>query len=133
MPELAPDSTQHIENSCAGHFVRHIEMQAFACCGRGSHNGLRQCADHNDESNLAAKTSFISGLCLTVTHVNNDKHALSFNIFEWKLQDPNGVARSMSIFGDNDLGSGELAPGGTVTGDVCFEGARVRPCRGNTC
>jgi hypothetical protein len=77
-------------------------------------------------TNLAAtSTSFSSGLCSTVTHVNNDKDTLSFNIFEWKLQDPQGVARNISIFGDNDLGSGELAPGGTVTGHVCFEGEAV--------
>jgi len=74
---------------------------------------------------VATKTSFSSGLCSTVTHVNNDKDALSFNIFEWKLQDPNGVARNIGIFGDNDLGSGELAPGGTVTGNVCFDGDAV--------
>ena len=75
---------------------------------------------------VAAKTPLSSGLYSTVTHVNNDKDSLSFNIFEWKLQDPSGVARSIGIFGDNDLGSGELAPGGTVTGNVCFDGDAVR-------
>lgn len=64
-----------------------------------------------------------SFLCSTVTYVNNGMDQATFNIFDWKLQDPAGAARTVGIFGDNDLQSGDLAPGGTVTGDVCFEGA----------
>ena len=63
-----------------------------------------------------------SFVCSTVTYVNDGDQQSSFNIFDWSLQDPAGAARTVGIFGDNDLSSGELAPGGTVTGDVCFEG-----------
>ena len=38
------------------------------------------------------------------------------------FDDPNGTILSMTIGGsDNTLNSGDLAPGGKVSGDVCFE------------
>ena len=40
---------------------------------------------------------------------------------DWKLQDPAGAIRRISLGSDNDLSSGELAPGGTVSGQVCFD------------
>jgi hypothetical protein len=63
-----------------------------------------------------------SFVCSSVTYVNNGADQATFNLFDWKLQDPAGAARTVGIFGDNDLQSGDLAPGGTVTGNVCFEG-----------
>ncbi len=68
-----------------------------------------------------------SYLCSTVTYVNNGTEQGTFNTFDWSLQDPDGAARTVGIFGDNNLQSGDLAPGGTVTGDVCFEGAATAP------
>jgi hypothetical protein len=61
-------------------------------------------------------------LCTTVTVVNGSDEQVSYNPFEFTLQDPAGAARN-STFGGSDtlLNSGELAPGGTVTGDVCFD------------
>jgi hypothetical protein len=50
-------------------------------------------------------------------------------VFDWKLQNPQGAAVNAAFTGrDGDLGSGELAPGGTVSGEVCFDGA-PRPGR----
>jgi hypothetical protein len=61
-------------------------------------------------------------LCTTVSYNNGTDKSVSFNGFDWKLQDPNGTILSMTIGGsDNTLNSGDLAPGGKVTGDVCFE------------
>lgn len=62
-------------------------------------------------------------LCTTVTIVNNSDEAASFNgAFDWNLQDPAGASRSSTFLGSNNLlNSGELATGGTVTGDVCFD------------
>src|SRR4051794_3895224 len=63
-----------------------------------------------------------SYLCTTVTYVNGGKDSASFNAFDWKLQDPQGASRDNTFGGsDNTLNSGDLAPGGTVTGDVCFD------------
>jgi uncharacterized protein DUF4352 len=68
-------------------------------------------------------------LCSTVTIVNNGDDAASFNGgFDWKLQDPQGAARGTTLGGsDTLLSSGELAPGGTVSGDVCFDNPTGAP------
>jgi hypothetical protein len=63
-------------------------------------------------------------LCTNVTIVNNGDDSQSFNPFDYKLQDPAGASRDTTLGGsDTLLNSGELAPGGTVTGDVCFDNA----------
>jgi hypothetical protein len=61
-------------------------------------------------------------LCTSVTIVNNGKDQDSYNALDWKLQDPAGAAVSTGFVGsDNALNSGDLAPGGTASGDVCFD------------
>ena len=65
-----------------------------------------------------------SYLCTTVTYVNGGKDSASFNTFDWKLQDPQGASRDATFGGsDKTLNSGDLAPGGTASGDVCFDDA----------
>lgn len=59
--------------------------------------------------------------CSTVTYVNNGGTGGSFNALDWSLQNPDGAALTWGAWGNNSLESGELAPGGTVSGDVCFE------------
>ena len=68
-------------------------------------------------------------LCSAVTIVNNGDDAASFNGgFDWKLQDPQGAARGTTLGGsDTLLSAGELAPGGTVSGDVCFNNSTGAP------
>jgi hypothetical protein len=67
-------------------------------------------------------STFGPTLCTNVTIVNNGDDAQSFNPFDYKLQDPAGASRDTTLGGsDTLLNSGELAPGGTVTGDVCFD------------
>lgn len=66
--------------------------------------------------------SYIGPLkCADVSYRNTGAGTATFNIWDWKLQDPNGASRNISIGGDNDLSSGELAPGGSVSGQVCFD------------
>jgi hypothetical protein len=61
-------------------------------------------------------------LCTTVTIANNSGEQVDFNSFEYTLQDPAGAIRNTTFMGsDNLLSSGNLAPAGTVTGDVCFD------------
>ncbi|WP_437426215.1 DUF4352 domain-containing protein [Williamsia muralis] len=61
-------------------------------------------------------------LCTTVTIRNAGKDQASFNVFDWKLQDPNGAIRNSSFVGsETPLNSGQVAPGGTASGDVCFD------------
>jgi hypothetical protein len=67
-------------------------------------------------------STFGKTLCTSVSYNNGADKSVSFNGFDWKLQDPNGTILSMTIGGsDNTLNSGDLAPGGKVSGDVCFE------------
>lgn len=64
-------------------------------------------------------------LCATVAIANKENSEESFGLFEWKLLDPNGVIRTPTLLdGGRPLleSVGELAPGGAVQGDVCFEG-----------
>jgi hypothetical protein len=61
-------------------------------------------------------------LCTSVTIANNGEDQVSFNSLEWTLQDPSGAIRNTTFMGsDTLLSSGDLAPAGTVTGDVCFD------------
>ncbi|MBP1054544.1 DUF4352 domain-containing protein [Rhodococcus qingshengii] len=62
-------------------------------------------------------------LCTNVTIVNGTDKQQRFNgYFDWKLQDPNGVSKDATfVTGRSTLESGELAPGGRVAGDVCFD------------
>ena len=72
-----------------------------------------------------------SYLCTQVTIQNNGNAQASFNtLFDWKLQDPSGTTRDASLMGatgENFLGAGEVAPGGTAKGDVCFASPEGSP------
>ncbi len=62
---------------------------------------------------------------ITVTYQNTGSKNATFNAFDWKAQDASGAIRSQDFVvsvSENELHSGELAPGGTVSGNVYFEG-----------
>ena len=60
-------------------------------------------------------------LCTTVTIRNDGSMRRTVNVSDWMLQDPNGAKFSPSFGGvANKLNSGPVAPGGTVSGDMCF-------------
>lgn len=75
------------------------------------------------ESGLVRDFDDTSMVCVSVTYVNNGTKTQSFNTYDWKGQDANGAQRSASYFTDavNELNSGSLAPGGTITGNLYFE------------
>ena len=61
-------------------------------------------------------------LCTAATLQNGSDKTIDFNLFDWKLQAPSGTITDPTFFGsDNILSSGQVAPGGTATGDICFE------------
>ena len=61
-------------------------------------------------------------LCTTATIQNQSDETINFNAFDWKLQAPSGTISNPSLTGSpNILSSGQVAPGGTATGDVCFD------------
>lgn len=86
-------------------------------------NGLSVSVDSVDTSLTKYDGSPITAV--TVTYTNGGSQEVSFNVYDWKAQDTQGAQRSQTFYSGDDvvsLGSGTLAPGGTVTGAVCFDG-----------
>ena len=65
---------------------------------------------------------------VTVTYQNNGTSQVSFNPYDWKAEDAQGAQRSQAFYtaGENELNSGTLAAGGTVSGNLYFEGDVVK-------
>ena len=86
-------------------------------------DGLSVSVDSVDTSLTKYDGSPITAV--TVTYTNGGSKDASFNVYDWKAQDTQGAQRSQTFYSGDDvvgLGSGTLAPGGTVTGAVCFDG-----------
>ena len=86
-------------------------------------DGLSVSVDSVDTSLTKYDGSPITAV--TVTYTNGGSQDASFNVYDWKAQDTQGAQRSQTFYsGDEVVGldSGTLAPGGTVTGAVCFDG-----------
>jgi hypothetical protein len=62
-------------------------------------------------------------LCSRVSYRNAGSDEEFFNVLDWKIQSPDGVQQLATYALDKGLSSGQLAPGGTVSGDVCRQGA----------
>ena len=61
---------------------------------------------------------------VNVSYANAGSSNEAFNLFDWRAEDKNGAIRSVTAYsGDNPLSSGQLSAGGTVTGNVYFDGA----------
>jgi len=62
-------------------------------------------------------------LCTTVSVANGSSDTADFSLIDWKLQSPGGTILNTGFSGsDNLINTGQLAPGGSTTGDVCFDG-----------
>lgn len=61
--------------------------------------------------------------CINVTYANDGSDNASFNTYDWKGEDANGAQRGPTFFMDatDELSSGKLSDGGTVTGNIYFE------------
>lgn len=66
--------------------------------------------------------SAITGV--TVSYTNNGSKEASFGSLDWKAQDAQGAQRNTTFYSEaaDDLNSGSLAPGGTVSGSIYFDG-----------
>ncbi|NKX56937.1 DUF4352 domain-containing protein, partial [Arthrobacter mobilis] len=61
-------------------------------------------------------------LCTAVTVANGSDETIDFNAMDWKLQSPGGTIANTSFSGsDNMISAGQIAPGGSTKGDVCFD------------
>lgn len=86
-------------------------------------NGLTITVNSVDANLQNYNNAPITGI--NVTYVNNGNKEESFNPYDWKAQDPNGAQRNTTIYtGDTNAAasSGTLAPGGTVTFNMYFDG-----------
>ena len=65
---------------------------------------------------------------VSVTYQNNGNSQASFNPYDWKAEDAQGAQRSQTYYSnsENELHSGTLAAGGTVSGNLYFEGDVVK-------
>ena len=61
---------------------------------------------------------FGTDLCTPVTVTNQSPTTKDNGSYQWKLQQPNGIVESPTLSGT--LGLGQVAPGGTASGTVCF-------------
>ncbi len=60
-------------------------------------------------------------ICSDVTMVNSDDERQEYHGLSWEMQTPNGNVQTMTYTGDNDLESGGLVPGGSISKRVCFD------------
>lgn len=65
--------------------------------------------------------TFGNRLCSKVVLKNDGDSEVSYNVFDWKLQYPSGDIKDPTLASGDSLNHGEIAPGGTAEGDVCFE------------
>lgn len=65
---------------------------------------------------------------VNVTYTNNGDKKQSFGSWDWDGEDANGAQRSTSYYSEavDELNSGSLAPGGTVSGNLYFDDGIVR-------
>lgn len=60
--------------------------------------------------------------CALVTYQNSGSKEVDFRGYgDWTIQNSAGVITNPTYSGENDLQHGKLAPGGTVSGNVCFD------------
>ena len=59
-----------------------------------------------------------------VTYVNNGDEGADYNVYDWKGEDANGAQQNQGYYseGSEELQSGTLAAGGTVAGNIYFDG-----------
>ncbi|GAA4284228.1 hypothetical protein GCM10022261_17590 [Brevibacterium daeguense] len=74
-------------------------------------------------SELEERSGFLGEyLCSIVELENNSDERVSYNSLDWSLQYPDGNIQMATFSGEDDeLSAGDLAPGGTTEGAVCFE------------
>lgn len=62
--------------------------------------------------------------CATVTYKNEGQNAQAYNMLDWLGEDANGAQAAATFYSEaeNELGSGTLVAGGSVSGNVYFDG-----------
>ncbi len=63
-----------------------------------------------------------------VTYTNNGNDGADYNLYDWKGEDANGAQQNSTYYSEEQeaLQSGTLAAGGTVAGNIYFDGQIVK-------
>lgn len=79
--------------------------------------------DYQTGNQFAQPESGNEFVIVTVTLKNNSDASMTYNTFDFKLQDSDGVQKDEDIMAlsEGKLNSGSLAPGGTVTGKIGYQ------------
>lgn len=65
-------------------------------------------------------------LCTAVAVNNGSDETIDFSALDWKLQAPGGTILNTGFAGSpNIISTGQIAPGGSTTGDICFDNANA--------
>lgn len=85
-------------------------------------NGLSVTVDSVEPGLTNYDGSTVTGI--HVTYVNNGDDGASYNPYDWKGEDANGAQQSTTYYSEatDELASGTLANGGTVSGNIYFDG-----------
>ena len=65
--------------------------------------------------------TFGAQLCSKVTIKNDGDSEVSYNAIDWKLQYPSGDMKDTTLSGEDPLSYGDIAPGGSADGNLCFD------------
>ncbi len=89
-------------------------------------DGLTVTVDSVDTSLVNYDGSAIVGI--HVTYVNNGDSTADYSSYDWKGEDSNGAQESLTYYseGTDELSSGTLAAGGTVSGNIYFKEGTVK-------
>lgn len=127
----SPDaSSSSASNLSASNSNSVSEAQSFEDLPIGSAVELKNGLSISVDSVESGLVNYDGGeiTCVTVTYKNDSSSTESFNVYEWKGQDAQGAQYSWAYYSEavNELNSGKLAPGGTVTGNIYFDGVLVK-------
>lgn len=79
--------------------------------------------DFNTGNQFSQPESGKEFVVLEIAIANNDSKQIDFNTYDFQVQDSNGVLKNEDFVAgvENKLNSGNLAPGGKVTGNLAFQ------------
>lgn len=86
--------------------------------------------EYSDGTQFDKPKSGMEYVIVTISIENNSDKQLSYNPFHFKMQNSQGQIQSQTftiVDSDTSLSSGELAPGGSVSGTIAFEQPKDDP------
>ncbi len=95
-----------------------IEAQVGEPISVGGYSATITSLEHTDAINDFEDEGY---LVAEVELSNDSDQAQPYNTFDWRVQTPNGQVLDAAFVGEEQLGSGDLVQGGSVSGQVYWE------------